>query len=494
MSRLDSTRRFFFAFIILSCLPASAFLLVINYVYIAISSRNSVHKRLKRTPGFKPKTILITGISTRHGLKLARAFYRTGHLVIGADGEPEGLPTPARCSRALTRFHNLACDFGDHHDAEYIARLVHVVEFERADLWINCNASSDISLETRARDVIQQYTKCQCFALLPEHMPFLAGGQALLDYLMGQGLPVPESYRVTSRAEIHKVLSRASGTRKFFLQSVEQNGVNANTRRTLLPRRTMSQTYDMVSRISIADTTPWRLEQDINDLEKYSTFAVIVSGNLKVFAANRVRQDDMCQALDPKSTLFRSMMRFVETFARRQGSKFTTHLGVDFCVDEYASEAGVTLTILPVKISVHIQDSVFLLQGMDGAIQLTRAYLAPLVAKTDQPAKMIKSVPAARQPQTLPDEVAIPDGKTQGIYTFGPNVVSGVIRPLYSFCKLHISGIETLRQMIQFLGHLLFWQDDLYDPQDPLPFWISYQIYTPLQILRASLQQSSIAA
>jgi hypothetical protein len=370
----------------------------------------------------------------------------------------------------------------------YVASVVHIIEHEDVDLWINCSNSATYGLEAQARDAVEQHTKCQCFALRAKNVPYFASREAFLKYLASQGLPVPESYQVTSRAEIHKVLSKARGSRRYLLESLDHKEINANTARTMLPSRTVSQTYDAVSRITIANTTPWKLEQDIDGLERYSTFAIVVRGSVKAFVASRSPRPGCYRALNSKSALHRSMLRFVHTFACKQGAEFTTHLGIDFCVDEQATESGVYQSILPIQVSVDANAAMQLFHGMGGSISLTRAYLSLLTAEEDNTkGRMMRPTPAMIQQGPLPDDVAIPDTRMPGIYEFGQDLLHLCFGPLRDLFMFRSTLIEFMRAVFEFLSHLMLWEDNTYDFQDPLPFWVSYQLYVPLRLVKSAL-------
>lgn len=477
----------FFVLLALSCLPLSTLLVYVNYVYNSLISRNPLRKQLRRIPGFKSKTILVAGVNTPHGLRLARALNHTGHKVVGADHEPGGLPIHVRFSKALSRFYRLPSDAGDR-DVEYIATLVQIIEREKVDLWINCSHSADLKLDTQATAVIEKNTRCQCFTLRAEHVPYLINRDIFFEYLTSQGLQVPETYRVTSRAEIHNLLSKAGSTRKYLLQSQDRDESNVAPARTKLPRRTLSQTYNTLSSLTITNTTPWQLEQDINDLERYSTFSVIVGGMVKAFVASQLISPGCYVVKEPKAALTRSMLQFVQTFASKQGTYFTTQLGIDFCVEEQSTQSGVVQAILPVSVSVHAQAATQLFNGKDASIELSRAYLACL-AKDENSIQNGTATPSSgtTQQQTLPDDVAVPDAKSPGVYCFGQDLLHLWFEPLRDLVTFRSDLNLCLRQMCQFLNHLLFWDDDTYTFEDPLPFWYSYQIYIPLRLIHSAL-------
>ncbi|KIX96303.1 uncharacterized protein Z520_08081 [Fonsecaea multimorphosa CBS 102226] len=484
MPLMESIQYVFFAFVAASCVPVSTLLLIFNLLWLSLSPWTSIHQRLKRVPGFRSRTIFITGVNTPHGLRLARAFHSTGHKVIGADHEPDGFPIHVRFSKALSRFYRLPPKSDDSREVAYIESLVRIIDQEHAELWINCTSSVDPSTEAQARSVIEQRNKCQCFALRINDVPYFATREAFLLYTASQGLPVPETYHVKSRDEVHNVLNKARGRRKYLLQSLDQNGVYANSARTVLPRRTLSQTYNTVSQMAITSTVPWKLEQDVNELERYHTFAIIVKGSLRAFVASRLIHPGCYQLLEPKSALNMSMLRFVHTFARNQGHDFTTHLGIDFCVEEQFTESGVAQIILPVQVSIQAQAAAQLFQGLSGSVQLSRAYLDCLnVNGVNAEKQMTKSGPAAIQ-HSPHDDIAMPDSKISGTYSFGQDLLQLFFEPLLKLITLRIGIIDYTRHLVHFLKHLVFWEDDLYNFQDPMPFWWSYQIYIPLRFVR----------
>ncbi|KIW22373.1 uncharacterized protein PV07_12263 [Cladophialophora immunda] len=477
----------FFAFVAAACVPVSTLLLIFNLLCISLPPRTSFHQRLKRVPGFRSRTIFITGVNTPHGLRLARAFHSTGHKVVGADYEPDAFPIHVRFSNALSRFYRLPPKSDHSHQVAYIACLVRIIEQENAELWINCTTSADPSTEAQARSVIEQNNKCQCFALRVNDVPYFATREAFLLYTASQGLPIPETYHVKSRDEVHNVLNKARGRRKYLLHSLDQNGDHANSTRTVLPRRTLSQTYNTVSQMAITSTVPWKLEQDVNGLERYHTFAIIVRGSLRAFAASRPTYLGCYQLVEPKSALSMSMLRFVHTFARNQGHDFTTHLGIDFCVEEQVTESGVAQIILPVQVCVQAQAAAQLFQGLGGSVQLTRAYLECLTENELSVGKQItKPAPAVTQ-HTLQDDVAMPDSTTSGTYCFGQDLLQLCFGPLLSMITLRIGIIDCTQQLIRFFNHLVFWEDDLYNFRDPVPFWWSYQVYIPLRFVRTAV-------
>src|SRR2546429_4495707 len=73
-------------------LPLSSSILAFSYVCNILIPQNGLRGKIRSSPRFRPKTILVTGVGTAKGLRIARAFYETGHRVIGADFQPFGIP------------------------------------------------------------------------------------------------------------------------------------------------------------------------------------------------------------------------------------------------------------------------------------------------------------------------------------------------------------------------------------------------------------------
>ncbi|EXJ81731.1 hypothetical protein A1O1_07796 [Capronia coronata CBS 617.96] len=466
-----------------SLLPLSTLFLLINYAYISSAPRNSARRHLISTPGFISRTILITGINSPQGLRLARAFHETGHNVVGADYEPGGLPMPARFSRSLRRFYRMDLQPEEKRVVSYIAALVQIITTERVDIWINCTRSADPFIEAQAREIIEQDTNCRSFGLSMADAPYFATRDAFLMHTKSLGLPVLETYLVRSRDEVHRVLHNSQRRRRYLLQSLNPDGIPAESSRTMLPRKTPSQTYNTVARIPIQKAKPWRLEQITEGLKRYSSFAIIVERNVMAFVASYPTGTGGAQVLDSKSALNQSMLMFMQTFASKQRPGFSAHLGVDFCVEEHANVSGVLENIFPVSVSVHAQAGLLFFQGAAGSAQLTRAYLASLPSRAkDDGDQQLGSITVVKQDSSNA-EVAMPSANTSGIYCFGQELLQLCLTPLLGVLTREKSLIEWFGTLQLFLRHLLFCRDNEYSFEDPVPFWWAYQVYIPLQLL-----------
>jgi len=475
-----------FAGLAVAFIPLSTVLLFMNYLYISFTDRNILRRRPHEQAELGSKTVLLSGINTPQGLRLARAFHENGHRVVGADHEPGGIPTYSRFSRVLNSFYRLPAGSGERQALAYIRTLVRVIEEEHVDLWINCTSGADPSVEGHARTVIETATNCRCFALRMDDLPHFSSREAFLALVKGMGLSVPELHQVKSRDEVHSVLNRSRGTRRYMLYSPGQAGVEVTSVRTMLPRRTLSQTYQTLSLVPIKKTSSesWRLEQITEWMPRYSTFAVIVQGSVTAFSASRQADTGCIEAADPGSALFRSLLRIVQTFADKQGDDFTTHIGIDFCVEEQVTDTGTVQNILLVQASPGSLAGVLLFQGAEASAQICHAYLSLL----SEPIKNCNDhvLPALSAPQqSSHHQVATPVVLSSGVYCLGRDLLKLGYEPLMKVVRLQIGVADLLRSWLSLLQHLFLWQDEIYSSQDPVPFWWSYQVYIPLRLLVA---------
>ena len=484
------SRDIFLLGLAITIVPISTLLLVINSLYIYLLPRHTIRRRLRATQGFVPKTILLTGINTPQGLRLARAFHDTGHNVIGLDYEPAGLPTPPRLSKAVHKFYALRVSSVDGRRSEYINYVTEIVEKEHVDLWLNCITNADPKLESQVRMRIEQKATCCCFALSLDAAPCFASRDNLLSYMKSLGLPVPEVHQVRSRDELHKVLNRSHGQRKYLLHAPTKEEANNSKTRTHLPRRTLSQTYSMVSRINITQSSPWMLEQDTDDMEKYSTFAIIVKGEIRAFVASYSTDKSSFQLLDPSYALNQSMLRFVSSLVRSQGHDLTIHLNIDFRVEEWVTATGVVKTILPVDVSTQVDANVLLFRGLAGSVQLTRAYLACL--QSANPKDSTVADLASSYPHHVPaSDVSLPEFEIAGVYNFGQLTHTLAVMPLQNLLAFQASPRSFLKSLASVVDRFVYWTNDLYSIDDPLAFWWLHQVYIPLEIIISSIMGRS---
>ena len=149
-----------------------------------------------------------------------------------------------------------------------------------------------------------------------------------LPYTMDLGSPIPETHTVTSRAEVHRLLSQRAVSpqkgekKKYILNPV---AIDDLTRMDLtpLPRRTLSETYHQVARTPISASNSWLLQQFIRG-KGYCTDTLVVYGVIKSFVAC----PDLVmnyESIAHKSPLNKSMLLFTKEFVARASLERELH-------------------------------------------------------------------------------------------------------------------------------------------------------------------------
>jgi hypothetical protein len=361
----------------------------------------------------------------------------------------------------------------------YAQELVAIIRGNNSELWISCDHVS-ISVLNQARAAVQQKTACLAFIPDRNSIQVLQNPRAFLKFAASQGLPVPESYEVKSRDDIHKVLHQSRGKRKYILS--DSNGSTTARPRALLPQRTLSQTYDEVARIQILQSSQLRMDQAVEDGDRYHSTSIVVEGKLKAFAAARVEQEGTAYTtVPPSSALALAMHQWLTLFVAKFDA-YTGHLSVEFSIDERpsASQTGVDKRILPIRASCGPSIPILQFHGIEGAIDLVRSYISIFGRRANG---FIRG----------DDEVAAPvlnQDHDRGIYSLAADAYRLLIVPVLQLVTLRTNLFHVLGTALALGKHLCFWQEALYDFTDPLPCWYFYQIYVPVRLLAGALRGS----
>ncbi|MCJ1355245.1 MAG: hypothetical protein MMC33_005236 [Icmadophila ericetorum] len=454
-------------------LPLDTFLVCLSYVAsIFFSSHHATRRRIRRSSSFHPKTILVTGMGMSKGLIIARLFYEAGHNVIGADFEPYGIPVCGRFSRALKKFYRLPKPDEAHGAALYIQQLLNAVRAEKVDLWISCSGVASAVEDGQAMEVLNRRSDCKSIQYDVKTTATLHEKHSFIQYTESLGLPAPETYDVTSRAAVHQVLHKRA-KKQYIMKSV---GVDDTVRgdMTLLPRRTVSETYNHLANLPVSPQKPWVLQQFIKG-EEYCTHALVVKGEVKAFVACPSSELLMhYQALPPTSSLSQAMLKFTTKFAARSGKHMTGHLSFDFLVDEITTERGLEKKLYPVECNPRAHTAVVLFNGLGEP--MAKAYLSALVSEMNGTASSHTSENVSPQ-------------KPDRYYWIGHDLVVLVLLPLLELLLRRRSQSAFLSSLVSFLDHLLLWKDGTFEIWDPLPAWVLYHIYWPGQFLACILHK-----
>jgi len=408
-----------------------------------------------------PKTMLITGIGTSHGLALARAWEAEGHRVVGADVADLDLPirSGGSMSKALVAFYRIRKD-------HYMSRILDIINREKVDLWIPCSPKATALEDATARQVIESRTSCRCIAFDTELITCFVHPDSFREFLVERDLPALAYYQVQSRDSIHKILHRAP-TKSYRLSSSGSETVVS------LPKRTISKTYSEVSQIKISKEYPWVLQQQPR-LGEFFADVLVVRGDVhavKVRLADARSPHWGASRLD--EALAAAVLRLMKSFAAKGGPRMTGHLSVRLLVDEEFDVSSVRHTI-------HIADCI---PGAAAVENLLRdapcpvsGYIAALHSgPTESPAWKVTATLSPNKPPK---------------WTFLENerVISHLKRFLpLDFAKDMITTLEAE------LRPFLFWTDPQFLFLDPLPWWWHVHVYQPLREIWVLMKQTRAA-
>ncbi|KAI9762672.1 MAG: hypothetical protein M4579_000290 [Chaenotheca gracillima] len=453
-------------------LPVDTAILSISYVIGALSSHSQARRRIRASPSFYPKTILVTGVGMSKGLHLARTFYEAGHQVIGADFEPHGIPVSGRFSRALQRFYTLTKPNANDGAALYIRDLISIVRKEKVDLWVSCSGVASAAEDGQAKEEIEHRTLCKAVQFDTQLTTTLHEKHTFIQNTAALGLNTPETHHVTSRASAHKILHNADA-KHYIMKNV---GVDDASRgdMTLLPRPTTSETYHHLSAMNISKENPWVLQQYIRG-EEYCTHALIIRGEVRAFVACPSSELLMhYEALPPQTALSQAMLQYTQDYAAGTGENMTGHFSIDFLVEESVRGPGTEKVLYPIECNPRAHTAVVLFRGVSHS--MAQAYLS-----------VLGSDDAGLTNGTLHDVVTPIDPLR--FYWSGHDLLMLLIVPLLSFLSLSASIWDVAESYAKFLERLLFWKDGTFEMWDPLPWWSLYHIYWPGQFLAAIIQE-----
>lgn len=331
--------------LILSLLPLLSILLWFNYAAVILYEQRL---RLSRRQNRKhaKRTILITGTDNVFGLNLARAFSKAGYRVVGADLAFGILPSVANLSRAITVHYDLP-QLSAVQQWPYIARSIFAIaRKENASFWIDFSDNIDLNAISEAKADLERSTSCRCFAYDYGVGTQLENKANFFQFLKDNNLPSLEYHKVASRGQIHKILNQSQGQKKYLLTVSE--GSKPFNPRTLLPQRTLSQTYNEVAKVKIAAESQMVLEESNDTSVTYECFSIAVKSEMQAFLAksSAARQEI---PLSEDSALFKAMKSYTAGFVKALGSTFTGQFVLSFGLSEKITQAGVVQQILPLQ-------------------------------------------------------------------------------------------------------------------------------------------------
>ena len=447
--------------------------LVIFCAYMAnFLAPEAVGNTQRRSSKPVPRTILVTGVGMTKGLALSRMFYKAGHHVIGADFQSNGMPVCGRFSKALTKFYTLSKPNELEGPTKYIQDLARLIRQEHVDLWVSCSGVASAVEDGQAKEIIERTTDCVAIQFDAATTAVLHEKDTFMERVSQLGLPMPETHNITSRGAVHRVL-HGSPRKKYIMKSVGTDDANRGDM-TILPRRTLSQTYSHISTLPISPSKAWVLQEYVRGRE-YCTHALIIRGTVKAFVACPSQELLMhYEALPSDSALNQAMLRFTQEFAARSEGDMTGHLSFDFLVDEIPTEKGVEAVLRPIECNPRAHTAVALFSGHSD--EMTKAYLGAL-SRTDMNGHTSDIVAGVLTP-TNPAKY----------YWIGHDLVTKVVMPPLDVLSGTSRISDFVRTLVDFAQHLVFWKDGTFELWDPLPWWWLYHVYWPGQFLASILQ------
>ncbi|RLL99941.1 hypothetical protein CFD26_104205 [Aspergillus turcosus] len=415
-------------------------------------------KAALRNVHFYPKTVLVTGIDTPHGLAVARCWYYEGHRVVGTSITDSLIRSGESMSRTLAAFYKVS-------QPQYVSRLLDIIHREKVDIWMPCSDKATVMDDAVAKEVIESRTNCKCIHLDTEFTDRFRRPESFIQYLVEKDLPVLESHHVQSRASIHRILHR-SPTKVYQMRRA--SSIAGDSKVIVLPKRTLSQTYTEVSEIQISKDSPWMLQQQTR-LGTYFAEMLVVRGFVE---AIKIRPSDQQlgwgrSRLDEALAI--AIRKLMEKFAMKGGPRLTGLLCIRLMVDEVFDTNSVRHVIHIAGCAQGAADVRHLLQ--DASCSVPSACLTVLDAQTN-------GMPTR---STEPTNAGI-----RNLMCKAPSLESRFYEALKTYecgsLVLVVSrAMELLDGLIDEATQLVFWKNWRYSSFDPLPWWWDAHIYQPVR-------------
>ncbi|KAF2214435.1 hypothetical protein CERZMDRAFT_110740 [Cercospora zeae-maydis SCOH1-5] len=395
-------------------------------------------------------------------LVLARAFHRAGHTVIGADFEP-GFAC-GRFSTALNKFYTLRKP-SSKSSGPYVQSLLDVILKEKVDLWVSCSAVASAVEDGEAKEIVESRTACKAVQFDVATTTMLHEKDKFIERTRELGLTIPETTTITRQSQVENALQNAPKGRKYIMKTIAMDDKARGDIMTLLPKDgDPRETSKYLDRLQISPREPWILQQFILG-EEFCTHALVINGRVRAFVACPSAELLMhYRALPSDSALSQAMLQFTETYAAAGGEGFTGHLSFDFLVEDPAEKKPEKIVLYPIECNPRAHTAVCL---FNRAEDMVHGYLELLdgVSQKDGP-----------------DWFASPV-RNDAYYWVGHDFVTLVLVPLVGVATLQLSARELIRSVATFAVHLLTWKDGTYELWDPLPWFMLYHVYWPMQFL-----------
>lgn len=459
--RAHAAQNAFLILLSLAFLPLDTFILALSHAVGTLRGRCRIAGVRKCRD---PKTILVTGVGMTKGLALARSFHIAGHRVIGADFETGWALVPGRFSVAIEKFYRLQKPTAKT-SAPYVQGLLDVILREKVDLWVSCSGVASAVEDGEAKEIVESRTSCRAIQFDVATTQMLHEKHTFIENTAYIGLNVPETHTITDRGMVDDALEKAPAGRKYIMKTIGMDDAARGDIMTLLPKDSEKETSEYLDRLRISKDAPWILQQYVEG-EEFCTHALVVKGQVKAFVA--CPSSDLLMhymALPAESALSKAMLEFTKTYASHGGESFTGHLSFDFFVEDTAQTDPQKIVLYPIECNPRAHTAVCLFNGTPNMVE---GYLDLLDDN------MVNGVSES--------SIVSPAHENKNYWT-GHDLVSRAVIPLLNFLTRKVSMDETTQKLRECLVHFLAWKDGTFELWDPLPWFVLYHVYWPIQFL-----------
>jgi hypothetical protein len=219
------------------------------------------------------KTILVSGGKMTKALQLARSFHAAGHRVILAESAKYRF-TGHRFSRAVDRFRTVP-----NPDAPgYADALLAIVRQEHVDVYVPVCSPVASYYDALAKIMLAPY--CEVLHEDADMIGKLDDKYEFSVMAADLGLPVPDSHRISSPAQVAG-FDFAAAKVPYILKSIPYDPVH-RLDLTTLPRPSAPETAAFARSKPISAGTPWIMQGLVRGRE-YCAHSTVRNGNVQVY-------------------------------------------------------------------------------------------------------------------------------------------------------------------------------------------------------------------
>ena len=243
-----------------------------NLALTAVALLRSAFVKAPRQTAKTPRTILISGGKMTKALALARSFHSAGHRVILVEARKYRL-TGHRFSKAVDHFYTVPKPAA----ADYIDALVSIVRLENVDVYVPVCSPAASYYDAAAKFELSQY--CEVIHCDPDLVSRLDDKYEFSAMAGEVGLPVPETYRISSSRQVEEFDFR-DAERPYILKSIPYDPVE-RLDLTKLPRETPELTAAFARTKTMSEDIPWIMQAFIKGKE-YCTHSTVRDGEIQL--------------------------------------------------------------------------------------------------------------------------------------------------------------------------------------------------------------------